>query len=51
MDGTKDLVQLCSYNRVVAVDGESHSEREALISLIHVTFSDKIEDNDAIVLQ
>ena len=52
MDGTKKvLVQLGSYYRVVAVDGGSRSEREALISLIHATFSDKIEDNDAIILQ
>lgn len=52
MDGTKKvLVQLGSYNRVVAVDGGSRSEREALISSIRETFSDKIEDNDAVVLQ
>ena len=51
MDSTKDLVQLGSYNRVVAVDGGSRSEREVLISLIRVPFSDKIKDNDAIVLQ
>ena len=51
MDGTrKVLMQLGSYNWVVAVDGGSHSEREVLISLLLVTFSDKIKDND-IVLQ
>ena len=31
MDGTKVLVQLGSYNWVVAVDGGSCSEREALL--------------------
>lgn len=52
MDGTKKvLVQLGSYNRVVTVDDTSRSEREALISSIRVTFSDKIKDSDAIILQ
>jgi len=52
IDGTKKvLVQLGSYNRVVAVDGGSRSEREALISSIRETFSDKIGDNDGVVLQ
>lgn len=52
MDGTKKvLVRLHNYNRVVAVDGRSCSEREVLISLICETFSDQIEDNDAVILQ
>ena len=52
MDGTKKvLVRLGNYNRVVAVDGRSCSEREALISSICETFTDQIEDNDAVILQ
>ena len=53
-DGTKRvLVQLGNYNRIIRVDSASGhlSEREALISYIRATFSDKIGHEDTITLQ